>query len=214
MRSRLEQAYGRVELLLNKPSWPELSLTYAKNSLNSALDPIGVTPQRSSNHAIEGTLSIHRSSWDLRLASSYILASDLLNGEADGNIKAQTLSAVLRPINTLIITPAFTYRQELRSRSGIRIETPVASLAVSYERNPRLLFSAVGNYGSFRSSDGLIDNETLRWQGMMDWAMYTSSEWTTKIVFEAGYNRSSNRALQSNDIEDISGLVRLRIVSR
>lgn len=167
-RSRLEQTYGRVGLLLNKPSWPELSLTYARNSLNSVLDPIGVTPQRSSNHAFEGAISIHRPNWDLRLASSYILASDLLHGEADSNIKAQTLSVVLHPINTLIITPVFTYRQELRSRSGVRIDNPVASLAVSYEQNPQLLLSTVGNYGSFRSSDGLIDNETLRWKGMMD----------------------------------------------
>ena len=213
-RSRLEQTYGRVGLLFNRPSWPELSVTYARNSLNSVFDPIGVTPQRSSNHAIEGAISIHRPSWDLRLASSYILASDLLNGEADGNIKAQTLSAVVRPINQLIITPAFTYRQELRSRSGVRIEHPVASLALSYEQNPQLLFSTVGNYGSTRSSDGLIDNDTLRWKGMMDWAMYTSSEWTSRIAFEAGYNRSRNRVLRSNDTEDISGLVRFRIVAR
>jgi hypothetical protein len=213
-RSRLEQAYGRVGLLINRPSWPELSVTYARNSLNSVLDPIGVTPQRSSNHAIEGALSIHRPSWDLRLTSSYILASDLLHGEADGNIKAQTLSSVLRPINALIITPAFTYRQELRSRSGIRIENPVASLAVSYERNSRLRFSTVGNYGSSRSSDGLIDNETIRWKGTMDWAMYHSSEWTTNIAFEAGYHRLSNRTLGSHDTEDISGLVRLRVVAR
>lgn len=213
-RSRLEHTYGRVGLLLTKPSWPELSVTYARNSLNSVFDPIGVTPQRSSHHTIEGAISIHRPSWDLRLASSYILASDLLDGGAGSNIKAQALSAVVRPINQLIIIPAFTYRQELRSRSGVRIENPVASLAVSYEQNPQLLFSTVGDYGSARSSDGLIDNEMLRWKGMMDWAMYTSPEWTTRIAFEAGYNRASNRASRSNDIEDISGLVRFRIVAR
>ena len=37
-RSRLEQDYGRVGLLLNKPSGPELSVTYARNSLSSVLD--------------------------------------------------------------------------------------------------------------------------------------------------------------------------------
>ncbi len=129
-RSRLEQTYGRVGLLLNMPSWPELSLTYARSSLNSMLAPIGVAPQRSSNHTIEGAVFIHRPNWDLRLAASYILASDLLHSDADSNVRAQTLSAVLRPINTLVITPAFTYRQEFRSWSGGRIENPVASLAV------------------------------------------------------------------------------------
>lgn len=213
-QSRLEQTYGRVGLLLNMPSWPELSVTYARSSLNSMLDPIGVAPQRSSNHTIEGAVFIHRPNWDLRLASSYILASDLLRSDADTNVRAQTLSAILRPINTLVITSAFTYRQEFRSWSGGRIENPVASLAVSYEQTPRLLFSTVGNYGSSRSSDGFIHNETFRWRGIMDWAMYTSSEWVTKIALEAGYNRSSTRASGSNDLEDISGLVRFGIMAR
>ena len=213
-RSRLEQTYGRVGLLLDTPSWPELSVTYARNSLNSVLDPVGVTPQRSSNHVLEGAIAMHRPTWDLRLASSYILANDLFNGEADSTVKAQTLSAVIRPITSLTITPVFTYRQEVRSKSGIRIENPVASLAVNYEKNSQLLFSAVGNYGSSRSSDGLLDNETLRWRGMMDWALYTSPEWITKIAFEAGYNRLSNRTARSHVIEDISGLVRLGIVTR
>lgn len=213
-RSRLEQTYGRVGLLLNMPSWPELSVTYARNSVNSLLDPIGVAPQRSSNHTIEGAVFIHRTNWDLRLASSYVSSSDLLRGDAESNVRAQTLSAVLRPITTLVITPAFTYRQEFRSWSGVRIEHPVASLAVSYEQTPRLLFSTMGNYGSSRSSDGFIHHETFRWRGIMDWAMYTSSEWITKIAFEGGYNRSSSRALGANDSEDISGLVRLGIVGR
>lgn len=212
-RSRLEQTYGRAGLLLAKPLWPELSVTYVRNSLNSVFDPIGVAPQRSSNHGFEGAVSIHRATWDLRVASSYILASDLLSGDADSTIKAQTLSAALRPFNRLMITPVFSYRQESRSRSGTRIDNPVASLVVSYEQSPDLRFSTVGNYGSSRSSDGLINNETLRWKGIMDWALYTSSEWTTKIAFEAGYNRLSNRVSQSNDLEDISGLVRLAIVA-
>ena len=86
-RSRLEQTLW-AGLLLNMPSWPELSVTYARSSVNSLLDPIGVAPQRFSNHAIEGAVSIHRPSWDLRLASSYVLASDLLHGDADSNIQA------------------------------------------------------------------------------------------------------------------------------
>ncbi len=213
-RSRLEQTYGRAGLLLNMPSWPELSVTYARNSVNSMLDPIGAAAQRSSNHTIEGAVFIHRPRWDLRLASSYILASDLLRDDLESNIRAQTFSAVLRPIDTLVITPAFTYRQEFRPWSGARTENPVASLAVSYEQDHRLLFSTVGNYGSSRSSDGFIHNETLRWRGIVDWAMYSSAEWTTKVAFEAGYNRANNRASRSNDTEDISGLVRFGIVAR
>lgn len=213
-RSRLEQTYGRVGLFVSKPLWPELSVTYARNSLNSVFEPIGVAPQRSSNHTIEGAVTLQRPGWDIRFASSYIMASDLLRGDADSNIRAQTLSAVLRPINALTITPAFAYRQEFQSWSGVRIDNPAVSLALSYQRNPQLLFSTVGNYSSFHSSDGLIHNENFKWRGALDWSLHSSPEWVTKIGFEAGYNRVTNRVARSVDTEDISGLVRLGIVAR
>lgn len=213
-RSRLEQTYGRVGLLLNMPSWPELSVTYARNSLNSTLEPMGIAPQRSSNHTLEGAVALQRPSWDLRFASSYILANDLLRGEADRSIRAQTLAAILRPINTLTITPILAYRQEFQSWSGVRIDNPTASLAFSYQQGPRLLFSTMGNYSSSRSSDGVIHSENLRWKGVLDWALHSSNEWTTKIGFEAGYNRVTNRATRTTDLEDISGLVRLSVAQR
>ncbi|OQW33072.1 MAG: hypothetical protein A4E19_06930 [Nitrospira sp. SG-bin1] len=213
-RSRLEQTYGRVGLILNKPLWPEFSITYARNSLNSLLDPIGVTSQRSSNHTIEGAVVLQRPGWDIRFASSYILANDFLRGNADSSIRVQTLSAILRPISTLTISPVLAYRQEFQSWSGVRIDNPTASLAFSYQRNPQLHFSAMGNYSSFYSSDGLIHNENLRWRGVVDWTAYSSAEWATKVGVEAGYNRVTNRVAHSADIEDISGLVRLGIVAR
>ncbi len=213
-RPRLEQTYGRVGLLLNMPSWPELSVTYARNSLNSMFEPVGITPQRSSNHTLEGAVALRRPSWDLRFASSYILANDLLRGEADSSIRAQTLAAILRPINTLTITPILAYRQEFRSWSGVRIDNPTASLAFSYQQGPRLLFSTMGNYSTSRSSDGVIHSENLRWKGVLDWVLHSSNEWTTKIGFEAGYNRLTNRPARPIDLEDISGLVRLSVAQR
>jgi hypothetical protein len=213
-RSRLEQTYGRVGLSLSKPLWPELSVTYSRNSLNSALEPIGAAPQRSSNHTIEGAVTLQRPGWDIRFASSYIFASDLLRGDADSNIRAQTLSAILRPIKTLTITPILAYRQEFQSWSGVRIDNPTASLALSFQQSPQLLFSTVGNYSSSSSSDGLIHTEHLKWKGTLDWAVHSSTDWVTKVGVEAGYNRVTNRVARSADTEDISGLVRLGIVAR
>lgn len=213
-RSRLEQTYGLVGLYLSKPLWPELSVTYSKNSLNSLFEPIGVAPQRSSNHTIEGALTLQRPGWDIRVASSYILTSDLLRGDADSNIRSQTLSAILRPISQLTITPVLAYRQELQPRSGVRLDSPTASLALSYQQSPQLLFSTVGNYSSSHSSDGSIRNENLKWRGALDWSLHSSARWVTKIGFEAGYNRVTNRVARSADTEDISGLIRLGIVAR
>ncbi len=213
-RSRLEQTYGQVGLFLSKPLWPELSVTYSRNSLNSAFEPIGVARQRSSNHTIEGAVTLQRPGWDLRVASSYILASDLLSSNADSNIRAQSILVILRPVNQLTITPVLAYRQEFQLWSGVRIDNPTASLALSYQQSPQLLFSAVGNYSSSRSSDGLLHNEHLRWRGALDWSLHSSTRWVTKIGFEGGYNRVINRVARPADSEDISGLIRLGIVAR
>ncbi|MDF0674037.1 MAG: hypothetical protein P0120_06810 [Nitrospira sp.] len=213
-RSRLGQTYGRVGLFLSKPLWPELSVTYSRNSLNSLFEPIGVAPQRSSNHTIEGAVTLQRPGWDIRVASSYILASDLLRSDAGSNIRAQSFSVILRPISQLTITPVLAYRQEFQSWSGVRIDNPTASLALSYQQSPQLLFSTVGNYSSSQSSDGLIHNENLKWRGALDWSLHSSTRWVTKIGFEGGYNRVTNRIARSADTEDISGLIRLGIVAR
>ena len=213
-RSRLEQTYGRVGLFLSRPLWPELSISYSRNSLNSVFEPIGTAPQRLSNHTIEGAVTLQRPGWDIGFASSYILASDLLRTDTDSNIRAQTISAILRPIKQLTITPVFAYRQEFQSWSGVRIDSPTASFALSYQQSPQLFFSTVGNYSSSRSSDGLIRNENFKWRGALDWSLHSSPEWVTKIGFEAGYNRVTNRVARSADTEDISGLVRLGIVAR
>lgn len=213
-RSRMEQTYGHVGLFLNKPLWPEFSVTYARNSLNSVLEPIGVIPQRSSNHTIEGAVALQRPGWDIRVASSYTLGNDLLRNDADSNTRAQSFSVILRPINRLTITPALAYRQEFQSRSGVRIDNPTASLALSYQQSPQLLFSTVGNYSSSHSSDGLIHNENLKWRGVLDWSLHSSTRWVTKIGLEGGYNRVTNRVARSADTEDISGLIRLGIVAR
>jgi hypothetical protein len=213
-RSRMEHMYGRVGLSLSKPLWPELSVTYSRNSLNSALEPIGVAPQRSSNHTIEGAVTLQQSGWDIRFASSYIFASDLLRADAESNIRAQALSAIFRPTKTLTITPVVAYRQEFQSWSGVRIDNPTASLALSYQQSPQLLVSTVGNYSNSSSADGLIQTDHLKWKGTLDWAVHSSTDWVTKVGVEAGYNRVTNRVSRSANTEDISGLVRLGIVAR
>ena len=44
--------------------------------------------------------------------------------------------------------------------------------------------------------------------------MHSSPEWATRVGFEAGYNRLTNRVACSADMEDISGIVRMGIVAR
>lgn len=207
-RSRMEQAYGRVGLAWNRPAWPDLNLTYTNSSLSSTLEPLGVTPQRLHNHSLEAALAYNSMRWNARVASSYILSNDLLRSGAATNVKMQMLTASFRPLNTLTIAPTVTYREELQEWSGVRINSPAATLALQYQQSQQLLFSATGNYTSMRSSDRLIDTANVGGKGILAWNFQQSQAWATMIAFEAAYNRLTNRVTPSADTEDISGLVR------
>lgn len=208
-RSRLEQTYGRIGLVWKRPTWPEATLTYARNSLSSALDPLGIIPQRSLNHTIESALAYTGMGWNARLASSYILGSDLLRGGAETTVRMQLLTAAFRPLNTLTISPTLGYREEAQSWSGVRINSPSASVALQYRHSQQLLISAMGNYSGTRSSDGLIDTKQMGGKGILAWNLPRSRAWTTLVSFEAGYNRMTNHVTPSADTEDISGVIRL-----
>jgi len=208
-RSRLEQTYGRVGLMWSKPDCPNLSLTYARNSLNSALDPIGIAPQKSQSHSLEAALAYNSLKWNARLASTYMKTSDLLRNGAEHDVTMQILTASIRPLNTLAIVPTLMYRSERQERSGVRIDSPTASLALQYKQSHSLLLSATGNYSGTRSSDGLIDTETIGGKGMLSWNVQHTKSWATLLSLEASYNRLANRATPSADTEDISGVVRI-----
>jgi hypothetical protein len=208
-RSRLEQTYGRIGFVWKRPVWPEITLTYAHNSLNSTLEPLGVAPQRSHSHILESAVAYTGISWNIRLASSYILGKDLLRGGSESTVRMQLFTATFHPLDTLAISPTLGYREEVQDWSGIRIHSPSASVSLQYRQSQQILLSAMGNYSGIRSSDGLINTMHVGGKGKLAWDFQGSQAWTTLISLEAGYNRVTNHATPAAGIEDISGLLRL-----
>lgn len=212
-RSRLEQDYGRLGLTWAKPSWPELSLTYTRSSLASALDPAGILPQRIQRQTVEGAVAYVGHGWNARVASTYAVSNDLFRGGAESNALLQTITALFQPLNTMTIAPTLAYRTEIQQWSGVRTDSPTASLALHYKQSQRLFLNVTGNYASMRSSDGLIDTENVSGRGLLAWELQRALTWNAILAFEAGYNRVSNHATPSTGTEDISGLLRLIVAS-
>lgn len=140
-RSRLEQTYGRFGLAWKRPVWPEITLTYAHNSLNSTLEPLGIAPQRSHNHTLESAIAYNGTDWSARFASSYILGNDLLRAETEYTIRMQMLTAAYRPSTTLTISPILAYREESQNWSSVRIHSPSTSVALQYRQSPEILIA-------------------------------------------------------------------------
>ncbi len=118
-------------------------------------------------------------------------------------------AASLRPLSTLTIAPTLGYRTEQQDLSGARIDSPSASLAMNYQQSQRLLVSAMGNYSGIRSSDRLIDLETIGGKGVLTVDILQLRGWTRRMSMEGGYNRQTNRMMSSAETQDVSGLLRL-----
>ncbi len=211
-RSRLKQTYGRVGLAWKRPTWPELSLSYAQNSVHSVLDPLGTAPHRSHTHTLKGALGYSGMSWNARLTSSYLLRRNLLRGVTETTVRKQQLTAVFHPLHSLTITPTLGYRQEIQDWSGVRIDSPSTSVALQYRQSRQLLIRAKGNYTTSQSSDGLINTKQVGGRGILSWDLRHSKTWKTLVSLEAAYNRVTNHVQPSANLEDISGLIRLNLV--
>ncbi len=210
---RVEQRYSRIGLSLAKPSWPEFSLTYARNSSASIFDPIGFLPERVRSNSIEGALAYSGTSWNARLASSYIRMADDLRAGAESIALAQSLSGLYRPFSSLTITPVLSYWSQQRSWSGARMQTPTASLSLQYKQSQRLLVSAIGGYTSSRSTDRLTNTESIVSRGLFAFSLDPIYGRAAMLSLEAAYTNTMNHASPALNTEDISGLLRFLVAA-
>ncbi|WP_455244341.1 hypothetical protein [Petrachloros mirabilis] len=208
-KPRLERTYGQIGLALARPSWPELKLRYANEFSRNTQVTADQAVQQTRSHIFESSLAYQRLHWNIRLSSSYTVNRDLLQGEVNRTVRNQLLAGVFRPLEDFTVMPTLGYRQETDDWSGLRINSPSASLTLQYKKNRRLYISASGNYGNSRSSDGLIDYEKIGGRGSLSWNLRPSAAWKARVAVEAGYNRLVNRITPASGTEDIIGLVRL-----
>jgi hypothetical protein len=103
------------------------------------------------------------------------------------------------------------YRTEQQDWSGARIDSTSAALTLSYKQSQRLFLSAMGNYSGMRSSDRLIDRETIGGKGMLMVDVQQLRGWTTLMSLEGGVNQQTNRVMSAIEAHEISGILRLMV---
>ena len=206
---RVKQNYNRIDVTWKKPAWPHLAFSYAQNTASNTMDSISLYPQRANPHTVEAAVGYGGGIWDAKLASRYGIETDLLHHGAESQAQTQTVTASLRPIPTLTITPALGYRAERPEWSSARIDSPSASLTMNYKQSQRVSVTAMGNYLGLRSSDKLMDLDTIGGKGIVSWELEPLRDWKPQLSFEGGYNLQVNRLMPSTQTENISGILRL-----
>lgn len=210
-RPRTIQTQGTMMLTYARPSWPEFSLTYARSLTDGSGTVTGLAPQKNMADRFEGAVAIVRPNWNARWSSSYMVTNDQLLAGAETVSYIQTMSGTYRPIAPITLTSLFMYRSDVQELTGVRIHQPTASLSLNYACTWRVHLSALGGYGSTRSSDGLIDNESVNSKGILTW--YPLDTRATQISFETGYTRTTTGGTVQMITEDLSGLVKIKFTT-
>ncbi|MEX5213496.1 MAG: hypothetical protein NW703_04975 [Nitrospiraceae bacterium] len=208
-RPRTVQTQGTMLLTYARPSWPEFSLSYTRSLIEGSGTMTGLVPQKSLADRLEGAVAIVRPNWNARMSSSYVVANDQLPSRSDTVSYIQTISSAFRLLAPITFTSMLMYRSDVQEWTGVRIHQPTASFSITYDCAAQIRFSALGGYGSTRSSDGLLDNESLNSKGILTW--YPLDTRLAQVSFETGYSRTIVGGSVQMMTEDISGLVRFKL---
>ena len=210
-RPRTVLTQRAMTLTYARPSWPEFSLSYARSLTEGSGAVTGLIPQKSLADRLEGAVAIVRPNWNARLSSSYVVTNDRLSSGADTVSYIQTVSGTFRPLAPITLTSMLIFRSDVQEWTGVRIHQPMASLSLNYDCTARVRISALGGYGSTRSSDGLLDYENLNSKGILTWYPFDSR--LAQVSFETGYSRTTVSGTIQMITEDVSGLVKLKLTT-
>ncbi len=208
---RSAQTGGRMMVALAHPSWPELSVTYARQLIDTNALQSGLLPQQVIADSVEGALALTRGNWNARFSSSYSLHANRRQSGEETVSYAHLFSGVFRPIEPLSITSIISYRTDVQQWTGVKTDSPLALLTVQYRHSASLMISALGGYSGIHSSDGMTANESLNSKGILTWSPWGSSY--TQVSLETGYTRTVIGGASGGGMvtEDLSGLVRFRL---
>lgn len=204
-----EQTYSRIDVSWNRSAWPHLGLSYLHNAASNSMDAMSLFPQRAARERVEAAMGYNGTLWNAKLASGYGTETGLTQHAVDSLVQTETLTASFRSADLLTVTPTLGYRVEQQPWSGAQINSPSASISMSYKQSQRLNMTAMGNYSSMQSSDRLVDVDMIGGKGVLTWELEPMQEWKPQLSLEGGYNLQVNRLMPSAQAENLSGLLRL-----
>jgi hypothetical protein len=210
-RPRVSGTQNKTTLAIAGPAWPELSISYARDSLWSSLEPIGVAAQRNLMDTVEAALAFAKAKWTARLLSAYSVNNDLLRGDGETVGLMHALTGSYRPSDRITIAPSLSMRADQQRWSGVRLDTPSASVSLSYAPSTVFKMTAFGLYSKTRSTDGLMDSSTSKMSSIFTWVCRDTPKLHTTVSLDASYSSSPDAIQPAHSIEDLSGLLRLHV---
>ncbi|HZS11048.1 MAG TPA: hypothetical protein VFA38_02280, partial [Nitrospirales bacterium] len=211
-RPRITTTEQRTALTLQPEGGPAFTVSYAHAASASSLEPAGTAATRNLSDTLEASVAVMRAGWNAKLFSAYSLVSDRL-GDADTAGLTHGLQASYRPTTLVTIAPSLSFREDRQRWSGGLIDTPSASLSLTYAPRQAMTLTAFGLYTRAHSTDGLVNTSTYNLKSVLTWTTFQTAGLTTAISFDAGYTAALDEAPAGRSTEDLSGLVRVQLVN-
>lgn len=210
-QARLTHLLGKTTVTVAPPSWPEIGLTYSRGSWSTSLEPIAVMPQRTNWDSVDASLSFSRPTWNARVSSSFSSNVDLLRSSGQTIGLAHAVSASYHLTKSLTFNPTVSLRRDRQEWSGVHINIPSSSLAVTYKTGDSFNFIATGAYTESQSSDGLVDTSTITATSIVSWIPSASAQKGPCFSLETRYSTTRQESAHSLDTEDLTALVVMQL---
>jgi hypothetical protein len=157
-------------------------------------------------------LQIDRGGWAGSFSTSYGLVEQSSVQAEDSTLLINTLTTSFRPSDFLLLEPNFSIRDERSQSTGLRTQTPVSGLLVSYSP-VKTGFRLTGgtSFSRIFNSDGSNDVRIHGASASVDWKLgrFLGREDSLSITFN--YNRLVDHVSRSNSYGGLSSMLQLKI---
>jgi hypothetical protein len=209
--TQLRQRQEVLSLTLAQSAWPGLNLSYTHSETASTLDPDGVAPTRMASDSLSSSLSYQAQTWTTAIGSTYVHGWSQAPAVTETDQIALNLSGSYRPSAAMSIDPALSLREDLSRTTGVRTESPTASLAMRYTPGPQLTWTGGGSFSSSRSTDGIINSRAFMAKQTFVYRPLLPRKLPAALSLEAGFQRTTDRANADRATNDLSALFRLQV---
>jgi hypothetical protein len=159
------------------------------------------------------SFNLSRSQWGGMLASSYGLVDQGAESNQPTMVFTNTITGSYRPLSFLSFNPNFSIKEEWNQSTGIRTETPKTELMLTYAPY-RDSFKLTGGTSFARtfSGDGLINLRTFGTVAAVDWKLGKFLGTDDIVSLNLNYNQQVDFISSGNSHNDVSGMIRIRVI--
>lgn len=187
------------------------SLSHSRGKSENTIEPDSSEYQGKQKKTYGGSLYYYGGKvFDMTASSSYSPSQDLVDSNKVTESFWHEISATVRPVSNLFITPTVSFGEYRYLWYGEQTKNPSASLAVTYI----CLFNVVdlslwGEYSRMRNTDGYQDAETLNTSVGISWDAKYLFLPKTRFSLDLGYDQYDDKIYQSSSYNALSTLLQL-----